>query len=207
MWGAALTRQHRCTYHAAPCVCAQGQANGKPHWSKQSGGSEQHIYWAPDRKRQWLLRSKFTPDKQICSAYFEGDDLRTGPNNWHWAKDRTWIQHPLLITQNEYERGDYKSDGAPGSSGEVSLEVSLDAKAAREVRLTRLQGAAPFAVETTDGSGAFSIGASATGSGSLKLRPYHSLKLVSSSTRAASASAAFFSTSLVACTMAPWLSL
>lgn len=114
----------------------QGEANGKPHWSKTGSGSEQHIYWAPDGKRQWLLRSRFTPDKQICSAYHEDDDLRTGPSNWKWAKDKTWVTHPLTITQSKTPASQViKSDGASGGAAGAAAE----ANAARESRMTRLR--------------------------------------------------------------------
>lgn len=112
------------------CVRAQGDANGKPYWSKVGHGSTQHIYWAPDDKRQWLLRSKFTPTMQICSAYYEGDTLRTGPSSWQWAQDSTWVSHPMSIVQPGADA--VKDKDSPFHPMNIAL-------AARRSRLSDLQ--------------------------------------------------------------------
>ena len=89
------------------CDGRQGNANGKPHWASvdstaHDGIGTQHLYYAPNGKRQWLLRNKFTPDEPTCSGYHEGDDLRAGPSDWQWADSSAWKKSSLIVTQYDH---------------------------------------------------------------------------------------------------------
>lgn len=131
---AAAAHTHRADRHGR-----QGDANGKPHWASDGVGT-QHLYYAPNAKRQWLLRNKFTPDEPACSGYHEGDDLRAGPSDFQWADVGAWKTSSLIVTQADDEKiwNDLPPPPVPSAS-DAALDAHLKATEARVQRANELK--------------------------------------------------------------------
>jgi hypothetical protein len=68
------------------------QANGKPHWTSDSG---MHLYWGPHQ--MWLLRKHFTPDSPTSSAFCDEEDIVMGDNDFQWSTTTSWVASVLRI--------------------------------------------------------------------------------------------------------------
>ena len=127
------------------------------YWACENGTpAGLHLYQGPPGQGLWLLRSKFDPDAQACSAYCSCTDTPTGSNLWHWMQGGDWVAQELLV--QDLGAGGGAGQTAPSqpaqpASGWALSEESVpplepgpwDVKAAEVAAAARQAGAAKLA--------------------------------------------------------------
>ena len=74
-----------------------GEANGRLHWESidAAHGHTHHMYFGP--RQQFVLRSKFEPEKKTCSGCTVTGSLQTGETGWKWLVSGQWAQQQVEL--------------------------------------------------------------------------------------------------------------